>query len=729
MRNTQVYQFGPFQLLPSERLLLHGETVVELPPKVFDTLVMLVRDSGHVVGKDEIMRAIWPDSFVEESNLTRNISLLRKALNSEDPHQYIDTVPKVGYRFVAQVHELGEEGADTVIERLTISRTSTVEEEVIGLESSRAPERLPQIQRSWAVRLGLAALGLGMLAVLSFLVLRPGSRTEESRRAPIIGNFTQISHQPSLEAFPSLSPDGKLIVYASDRDGNWDIHLQRVGGQTTINLTSDSPTEDTHPTFSPDGDRIAFRSSRDSGGIFVMGATGENVRRIADFGYHPAWSPDGKEIVLAVAKVVDPTNRSIIPSQLWIVNVGSGEKRRITEGDAVQPQWSPGGYRIADWGLQKGGQRDIWTVSSEGSHTVAVTDDEYFNWNPIWSPRGDYLYFLSDRAGSMNVWRVPIEERSGKTVGPPEPVTTPSSYTQHLSLSRDGEHIAYVRVASRQNIKRLNFDPDSERLSGESIWITQGDRRTGSPDLSPDGQWVAFDSQGEKQEDIFLAKTDGAELRRLTDDVFRDRGPRWSSDGKQIAFYSDRGGKYEIWTINSDGTGLRQLTSTPASIVFYPVWSPDSTRLAYRTRGSPASIAEISLPWRDQTPESLPPIASDSEVTFTPWSWSSNGRKLAGWMRTPEDPHSGIFLYSLDSKQFEKLTDFGNRPVWLSDDRRLLFFYRDKLYLLDTPSGRIKELLSTAPDQIQGLTISRGTNLVGFSVEVAEADIWVATLQ
>ena len=729
MRNPQVYQFGPFQLIPSERLLLRGDDVVELPPKVFDTLVMLVRESGHVVEKDEIMRAIWPDAFVEESNLTRNISVLRKALNSEDAHQYIDTVPKVGYRFVAQVHKLGEQRADTVIERLTISRTSTVEEEEIGLKVSRATKRRPQIQTSRAVALGLAVLALGVIAVLSFLILRPGFRTEESGRAPLFGNFTQISYQPSLEAFPSLSPDGKLIVFASDRAGNWDIYLQRVGGQTTINLTSDSPTEDTHPAFSPDGDRIAFRSSRAGGGIFVMEATGENVRRIADFGHHPTWSPDGSEIVLAVAKVADPSNRSIIPSQLWVVNVSSGEKRLITEGDAVQPQWSPSGHRIAYWGLQKGGQRDIWTVSSEGSHTVAVTDDEYFNWNPIWSPRGDYLYFLSDRAGSMNVWRVPIDERSGKTVGPPEPVTTPSAYTQHLSFSRDGQHLAYVRVTSRQNIKRLNFDPESEQLSGESIWITPGDRRTGSPDLSPDGQWVAFDSQGDKQEDIFLARTDCGELRRLTDDAFRDRGPRWSADGRQIAFYSDRGGKYEIWIINSDGTGLRQLTSTSAAIVFYPVWSPDSTRLAYRTRGSPASIAEISLPWEEQTPESLPPIDEDRELTFTPWSWSSDGRKLAGWLRTRDDPHSGIFLYSLNSKEFEKLSDFGNRPVWLADNRRLLFFYRDKLYLLNTPSGRIKELLSTAPDQIHGLTVSRDTNLVGLSVETAEADIWVATLQ
>jgi Tol biopolymer transport system component/DNA-binding winged helix-turn-helix (wHTH) protein len=731
MRNSQIYQFGPFQLIPSERLLLRGAEIVELPPKVFDTLVLLVRDNGHVVAKDEIMRTIWPDSFVEEGNLTRNISVLRKALNSENSqHQYIDTVPKVGYRFIGEVNELGAHSADLAIERLTVSKTSIIEEEEIGLKTYPLLSPLRQLRWGrWGAKSSLAIVGLATLGIFWFLLARTGSKTEEARGEPIVATFNQVSSQPGVEVFPSLSPDGKLVVYASNREGNWDIYLQRVGGQTAINLTADSPSEDTHPAFSPDGNRIAFRSWRDGGGLFVMGATGENVRRIADFGYHPAWSPDGKEIVFAMAKVVDSSNRSVIPSQLWAVNVATGEKRLITDGDAVQPQWSPKGHRIAYWGLQKGGQRDIWTVSSHGSQRVAVTDDEYFNWNPIWSPDGEYLYFVSDRAGSMNVWRVPIEERSGKVLGKAQPVTMPSSYSQHISFSRDGQHIAYVRVANQQNIKRVTFDPDSERLAGDLTWITQGDKHTGSPDVSPDGQWLTFDSQGDKQEDIFVAKTDGSALRQLTEDTYRDRGPRWSADGKRIAFYSDRGGKYEIWVVNFDGTGLRQITSTSASSVFYPVWSPDSTRLIYRTRGSPATIVEVGIPWQQQSPESLPPLASDSELSFTPWSWSFDGRKLAGWRRTPEDAHSGIFLYSLDSKQFDKLTDFGNRPVWLSDNRRLLFFYHDKLYLLDTSSEKIKELLSTAPDQIHGLTVSRSTNLICFSIEIAEADIWVATFR
>jgi len=728
MRDSQVYQFGPFQLIPSERLLLRGTEVIELPPKVFDTLLILVRDTGHVVAKDEIMRAIWPDSFVEEGNLTRNISVLRKALNPENgPDQYIDTVPKVGYRFVADVSELA--GSVTAMEKLTITRTSTIAEDEIGLQGYKLSS-LVQRLRGWPARAGLVVAALGVLTVPGLVLLpRLTLKSPEARGGSIIASFNQVSDQPGNEMFPNLSPDGKQVVYASKREGNWDIYLQRVGGRTAMNLTSDSPSEDTHPAFSPDGNRIAFRSWRDGGGIYEMGATGENIRRISDFGYHPAWSPDGKEIVCAMAKVEDPGTRSVIPSQLWAINVQTGARRLISDGDATQPQWSPNGHRIAYWGLHKGGQRDIWTVSSDGSQSMAITDDGHFNWNPTWSPDGKYIYFVSDRSGSMNLWRVRIDERSGKTLGELEPVTTPSPYSQHITFSRDGRQIAYVQVTTRLNIKRVSFNPDSERLVGEVGWSTQGDKHTGSPDISPDGQWLVFDSQEDKQEDIFAIKTDGSGLRQLTDDSYRDRGPRWSADGKQIAFYSDRGGKYEIWTINSDGTGLKQITNTTASLVFYPVWSPDSSRILYRTTGSPASIMKTGLSWSEQSPETLPPLSSDSQLTFTPWSWSPDGRVLAGWRRVPEDAHAGIYLYSLDSKQFEKVTDFGNRPIWLNDNRRLLYFYQDKLYLLDTRSRKVKELLSTAPDQIQGLTLTRNNNLICFSIEISEADVWVATFQ
>ncbi len=88
--------------------------------------------------------------------------------------------------------------------------------------------------------------------------------------------------------------------------GNWDIYIQRVKGGDAINLTADSGISDTQPSFSPDGEWIAFRSERDDGGIFIMGATGESVRRLTDFGYNPIWYPDGRSILCETVGITSP---------------------------------------------------------------------------------------------------------------------------------------------------------------------------------------------------------------------------------------------------------------------------------------------------------------------------------------------------------------------------------------------------------------------------------------
>ena len=135
-------------------------------------------------------------------------------------------------------------------------------------------------------------------------------------------------------------------MYDGNQAGNSDIYLQSVGGQNPINLTKDSPDDDTQPAFSPDGERIAFRSERQGGGIFVMGRTGESVRRITDNGYTPAWSPDGTQLVFATSP---PNVFQVGPSDLWAVTLASGDRRRLSDDKGIQPSWSPHGHRIAYW--------------------------------------------------------------------------------------------------------------------------------------------------------------------------------------------------------------------------------------------------------------------------------------------------------------------------------------------------------------------------------------------
>ena len=139
----------------------------------------------------------------------------------------------------------------------------------------------------------------------------------------------------------------------------------------------------------------------------------------------PAWSPDGKEIVYATECFTSPLGR-MSTSELWIVQVPGGESRRVYAGDAVQARFSPDGQRLAFWGLPEGsGERDVWTLGLDGGDPVLVTEEGPVDWNPVWSPDGRYLYFSSDRGGSMNLWRIPIDQTTGETRGLAQPARQP----------------------------------------------------------------------------------------------------------------------------------------------------------------------------------------------------------------------------------------------------------------------------------------------------------------
>ncbi|MCA1605543.1 MAG: hypothetical protein LC775_08760, partial [Acidobacteria bacterium] len=181
-----------------------------------------------------------------------------------------------------------------------------------------------------------------------------------------------------------------------------------------------------------------------------------------------------------------------------------------------------------------------------------------------------------------------------------------------------------------------------------------------------------------------------------------------------------------IWVINLDGSGLKQLTYA-ADIVSGPAWSPDGTRLVYRNPAGSPSIIEVEKPWTEQSPQVLPSMSDF--VGWEPWSWSPDGRKLAG-NKPRAGALGGTLVYSLETQHYEKLTDFGRNPVWLSDSQRLLFQKQGKLYLIDSQSKKVRELLAVAPNEFgHGVTLSGDDRLIYFSLGTTEADIWLMSLE
>src|SRR4051812_40231122 len=161
------YDFGPYRVDANERLLRCGDQVVPITPKAFEMLLVLLKDSGHVITKDELMKRVWPDTVVEEANLSHNIYKLREALGEgRNGEKYIETVPRRGYRFVAKVRELGEQTADLIVAehtraQLVVEEDDTTEKMIEpGVHTSFPARRLSLPKSLLPVAACLVLIGL-----------------------------------------------------------------------------------------------------------------------------------------------------------------------------------------------------------------------------------------------------------------------------------------------------------------------------------------------------------------------------------------------------------------------------------------------------------------------------------------------------------------------------------------------------------------------------------------
>ena len=536
----------------------------------------------------------------------------------------------------------------------------------------------------------------------------------------------QLTNEHGTEFFPSLAPDGRSFVYASNSNGNFDLFAQRVGGKNATPLTPNTPSDEIEPVFSPNGERIAFRSTREPAGVYVMEAGGENVRLVVAGCHHPSWAPDGREIVCSTAGHEEaPTTRNTWPSALWIANVETGDKRFLCENDAMQPSWSPHGDRIAFWFMPpSAGRSDIATISRSGGGIEVVTKDASTNWNPVWSPDGKYLYFASDRSGNMSFWRVAIDEATGKVQSEAEAVSTPATFNRHLNFSRDGRRMIYVQTDQQSNIQAIKFDANAGKTVGEPFWITRGDRHLVRPELSPDGTRFVMRISRRTQDDIAVVSRDGTQWRDLTNDKFFDRYPRWSPDGKRIAFTSDRSGRYEIWMLDADATNLRQLTFDSAGDTTFPLWSPDGTQVLFRSNFV-NSVLDVNKTWAEQHLRSLP--APPDNQRFFAWDWSPDGKRVIGNL---SGPPVVVACFSFETNEYEVLTEFGSSgPMWLSDSTRFVFVFNSKLYIGDVKTKRVREVFSSGENEIRSADVSPDGKLVYYTAYSSESDIWLLNLE
>jgi Tol biopolymer transport system component len=616
-------------------------------------------------------------------------------------------------------------------------RYQHMDEMLVDLKSLRK-ESLPHqvIKKSSKViskpLLTTIVLLISLMIILFFYLLMQREKMDFQ-----IARTTPLTTAPGLEQDPAWSPEGTRIAYASDETGNMDIWVKQITAGQRVNLTRDYVGYDGKPAWSPDGEWIAFVSDRDGGGIFLIPALGGIPRRVVSLSFAPSlsyigaippvcWSPDGKKLAYGITGIL-----YTVPASGGISTPLPLPPTGFTVGYS-EPAWSPDGERIACTGFVAVGvsTSQIWSVKYDGSDPMPITPGKAFNNNPVWSSDGKQLFFISDRGGSSDIWWIPVDA-SGKPAGSPVSLTTGVGIGA-IALSTDGKKIAYTKVFERSNIWSIPLIPDRVLTLDDATAVTSENNYIELMCVSPDGKWIAFDSNRSGNQDIWIMRKDGSELRQLTTNPAHDWIGSWSPDGSKIGFQSLRSGNRDIYVMPVSGGAVTQLTNHPAED-FIPIWSPDGKKIAFASNRS----GNMDV-WIMSSSGGEPEQMTFHEAQDFLVRWSPDGAQLVfGSKRTGD---CELFLLPSTGGEPVQLTNGGwleISPRFWSEDGKTIFATGQggpgnegaNMWAISVPDGKARPLVDFKGSlkEVAHWMSSDGERIY-FPLWERVGDLWVAEL-
>jgi Tol biopolymer transport system component/DNA-binding winged helix-turn-helix (wHTH) protein len=661
----RVYEFGEWRLEPAEHLLVRNGSAVPLGPKLFDTLLVLVENAGRLVTKEEFMRRVWADSFVEDLVLTQNISQLRKILgNGEGP--VIETVPKRGYRLLIPV----------------IARERTQSEE-------------PTVQgrvRKTPTRFLLSRVLYASVAAIFIVALIVAIRQPQDLHA---ANFVQITNDGRAKRGPIVS-DGVRLYFGEGAMNHFALAQASVNGGevTSLPIPLQAPyILDIAPNRSElfvgsSGPETSESSSPGDAGsaspLWIFSLPGGALKRAGQTAADAAtWSPDGREMAFVNGTVV------------FLAGKDGTDAREVARlpGTGSWLRWSPDGSRLRLSVFDKAtGQSSLWEVllpTKRAQRLLAAWNQRGSECCGSWTPNGKYFVFQATHEGKTEIWAL--------ARGKEQPVQLTSGQMHSLApfVSPTGEKLYLIGEQLRGELSR--YDPKASQLvpymSGMSAEFV---------DFSQDRQWVTYVTFPE--ETLWRSRIDGSERLQLTSRPVCAVFPQWSPDGKRIAFFDASPGKpWKIFLISSDG-GTPEPLLNESGNEMDPTWSPDGTSVAFSyfpifERAAAEQLGIFLVNLNSRSVVKLP--GSDNL-----WAarWSPDGRYMVARSIQP----LGLMLYDFRSKAWSRIANniYVGAMNWSSDARYLYFLRRGS----DPAILRVR----IADGTIEQVTDLKGVGQTGF---------------
>jgi len=751
------YEFDRFTLDASERVLLSEGKPVRLTPKEFETLLALVRGAGRVMPKEELLREIWPDTFVGEATLAQNVFTLRKALGEPTGGgAFVETVPRRGYRFAVQVCERREGQAEahafsaaqvedegravfdgTAGPALdTAAPQSPPPEEApsngrvptASLSSNVAhdpatPTRPPAAHPARAAVL-IAAVVFILVAALVYLIYRTSVLPDVERaRTNAHGAFPsmKLTRLPVTGAVNEavISPDGNYLAYVADEPGRQGqgVWVRQVAAASNTQQIA-APVEGTEYgalVFSPDSQHLYYGELRAGAGppalsrVPVLGGPAVKVLSDGLVGGPVTFSPDGRQF----AFIRGEFGRELT---LLVADADGSHERAVLKRGAPDfvslPAWSPDGKSIA---CVYGSTDAVGSSPSLGVTTFQVSDGAErrvteARWTDArqlsWLPDGSALVLSAAEAelSPAQIWTVSLPS------GEVRRVTNDLNTYLGASVTADGSALVTVQT---DRVPNVWVAPGGDATRARQVTTGSG-KFDGYYGLSwtPDGR-IVYASMAGGGWDIWSMSADGTGQRQLTAGARSNYGPSVSADGRFVVFVSNRaGGAFNVWRMDADGSNPVRLTSGRGEN--FPHVTPDGRWVVYATTGGGQDAAVWKVPIDG---------GEATRLTSRPASWpfvSPDGKSFV--CTYGEGPFSAnrLAVIPIEGGEpkhlYEIAPTFRANTVWLPDNRGIAYLDARtgtaNVWMQPLAGGKPVRLTNFTSDNVASFDWSRDNRLV-----------------